>query len=30
MKVQLEIDENELYYINVPERFKNFVLRRTK
>jgi hypothetical protein len=27
MKIQLEIDEKELYFMNVPERFKNFVIK---
>jgi hypothetical protein len=26
-EILLEIDEKELYFMNVPERFKNFVIK---
>jgi hypothetical protein len=27
MKIQIEVNENELYFINVPEIFKNFTIK---
>lgn len=27
MKIQIEIPDKELYFINVPVRFKNFVIK---